>query len=470
MLEFSNSDLETIKEAEQVIIKNLNTLDEETRSRLFSRLQNIRFKKIGYYETNEYGVLYHTFGFFSTEDDSVYIVDGVTKNNAQMNILVHEILHYLTHVSKESERLVGFHRLRLKYYDNYLTAYFNNNIGINEGLTEFFACDFLNNLDSESAYIYEIQTVKILSEVCGKENLKRVYFNNDFDGFRKLIKNKYHLKDYALVDKLLNYIDLSNNSVRTSFRDRFKQPIIKSIYETLLQMEINRRSYLQKKDVILSDDEIRHFLNRFYSNQSYAEKSQSIIENIVKNKHLLYLNDTNKHDNKYYQNLTSKIVNALYDENKLMLYFCKRRIGKRALNVINTLNQTVGYKKLSHSLDNSNNYKKFLDLIADKNGKINLDNYNKREKYEFLTNVLYTVNTSKENKDYYKYFKTDDLVEYINNNLEEYKLFCNPDAMSYIYEDFDKVSPEVKEQQEFIAEYYNLRYGTRDLKLLKNKT
>lgn len=447
MEKFNQSELDLIKQSQQAIIKNLNTLDVNTRSRLFSKFQNISYKKIGFYETKDYGVPLASAACYFPYKNTIYIVDSETANYMNLEILLHETIHAVSDDTNDDRLKSGLTTDEYKFLNNNTMVYFHEGVGINEGLTQFFTKKFINLKDG-GAYIIEVNIVELLSETCGYENLKDLYFNNNLTGLKNLIKQKYHLKDYNLIDKLFSQMDILTNT-KELFNCHYSS-LIKSCYETMLQMETIKRSFEEKKNITLTDEEIENYLSQFINHE--RGNNYEVIENIIKNKNNLTQKDSsNKHSINFYRTLTANIVESIINNNETKLYLYKNKLGANALDVLKILNHSITFAKDNEMLNSYDIFESYLNLLHDKNGKICLDKFNDLEKYEFIANSMF--GPYKNSKKGYKHFYVKDLIQFINNDLNEYKAFSNRNAMEYIFLDVEKISPKVRDYEEFKRVY-----------------
>ena len=465
MEKFNQSELDLIKQSQQTIIKNLNTLDVNTRSRLFSKFQDISYKKIGFYETDNYGVPLTSAACYFPHKNTIYIVDSETANYMNLEILLHETIHAVSDDSNDDRRKTGLSIDEFKNLHNNMLAYFHEYVGINEGLTQFFTKKFID-LKEGGAYIIEVNIVELLSETCGYENLKELYFNNNLTGLKNLIKQKYHLKDYNLIDKLFSQLDVLTNTEEL-FNYHYSS-LIKSCYETMLQMETIKRSFEENKNTTLTDEEIENYLSKFINHKRGC--NYEVIENIIKNKNnLLQKDSSNKHSISFYRTLAANIVESIINNNETKLYLYKNKLGANALDVLKILNHCIAFAKDDEMLDNYEIFESYLNLLHDKNGKICLDKFNDIEKYEFIANSMFGPYKNSEKG--YKHFYVKDLIQFINNDLNEYKAFLNRDAMEYIFLDVEKISPKVRDYEEFKRVYQTTKEDCGGyFDLIKEKT
>ena len=361
-----------------------------------------------------------------------------------VEVLVHETIHAISNFDgSDGSHRTGFHCDFLKHTSNYMPVYFHENIGINEGFTQFFATKFLN-IKNECAYLTEVNIAEILSSVCGYEEVKELYFNNDIAGLKQLIKDKYHLQDSALINKLFSQMDTMVNTA-SLFRIH-EGSFVKNCYETLLQMEINRRSVEAGKGVKLTQDEIQDYLNKHM--HSYVGDNLAYIESIISNKDALYKKDnSNKHNVGFYRDLTANVVDALIYDDKIKLFMYKNKLKANSLDVLRMLNHDVIFVKGGESLNNYEIVDMYLNMLHDKNGKIRLDHFNDREKYEFMAITMFGPYSS--SKTCYQHFYAKDLISLINNDLDEYKAFLDRGPLEYIYTEIDKINPKIRNKDSF---------------------
>lgn len=467
MEEFLEKDEKIISEMQQVILEKTSDLSEKTRSKVYSNLQSLKYYYISFEEANYlFGGLYNAAAFYVHKEHRVYIIKKEEKTDIRPEVILHEMIHATTKIDKTAEsrfmQELGISRYLLarRPGGQYIVAH-NMNSGLNEGLTEFFARDFLNNSKSV-AYHDFVNIVSILCTDCGYDNLKEVYFNSDIDGMRNLLKTTYHLTDDYLVDKLLTQLD-------TVFNYNYEQPNRKAVYgqnaifaepyKTLVKMKITKELFEHRNEIKQQEDvfkffDIKKYLTSGMQFDNKRKETDIIFADFEKNK-LSLLND--RFDRDGFKHSIGFILYMIERTNLGTLnytYFntLKTQQKRELLKAITTLNAV---SKISNGINRVNvahTLKTWLKNIHDANGKINLDGYSKEEKHEFITNVVYSTYVLDPNG--YTHFYPKDLVEYVLTGETETEAFCQKDAMNYIFDELTK-SCNTKNLSGFFGIAYN---------------
>ena len=448
MENLSEQEQSVIKEAQEAILKNLSTLNDAERANMYSKFQAIKYKKLDFFDAFSKGIPFRSSAFYNPNENAIYCINDEMSNNFNIHTLIHEMIHGITTDFSNSKSITGISKSNILKNEEDTIICINENIAINEGFTEFFTTKFLDKNLTKS-YPHFVDIVKYLSEMCGYKNLKQLYFNNDLQGIKELIKTNYHLPDTNLVETLFQQMEYSyNNSVNKLFLQTNKYQFA-ICYKTLLQMEIIRQKAINP-NVVFTKQYVIDFFSK-YKNYFISKERDEIVNNLSDNITLInnHLNYT-KLENEKINNLTVGIINACLSNNQKLKDFYKKHLDSNFINILYKLNSGWGIMKNDNHFAPAEIIDKYLTLLHNKDEKISLSNFNNEQKYEIILNAM-TI------KDGYKHFYAKDLINFVNNGLDEYKFFLNRDAMEYIYLNVKNINDDIKSQEDFDRVYQQVK-------------
>lgn len=476
MQDFGEKDLELIKTLQQIIIKNTAVLYNDTRSKVYSKFQSIGYSYIDSEEAQKLGAGVFSIAFYSSNTNKIYIIKEKNKTLAP-NVLLHEMIHSISdaqewNLDKEKGYLYKSGIIENITYvkeKNLIPYSINkNNVGINEGFTEFLTSKFL---DYESgSYSFEVHITKFISDAIGFENLMQCYFNNNANQLKKLIRTAFYLPNDYLIDKLFLQLDILCNYSKTGC-DRYNSiPIIKSCYETLIKMNLVKTQYINNNYIKDEKDtfkffDIRKYLHTHEIKNLGSKFDDMLIDDLVNNRYSLLNGLDDSSGYKDIGSMTSYVVEQLYN-NKFDEVSYIIRSGKSCLKVLQTLNTITDYGTIIDNqiklIDKSIIINKFLSCLAGKDKKIDFQYFTETEKNEFILNSLYSpYNKDKENC---KYFGAVDLVDFVNSGATEYKHFLNDKTFEYIKPCFKHINADLY----FKKDFFNYAFKNMNSKSLND--
>ena len=447
MENLSEQEQSILKQAQEAILKNLSTLNDAERANVYSKFQAIKYKKLDFFDAYLSGIPRFNSAFYAPEEKAVVIIDSEFANNFNKHILVHELLHGITANNTENKYVTGFSSSEIQRLKNKTMLCVNQNVAINEGCTEFFTRNFIDDYNSR-AYLHFVQIVKHLSEACGYEELKELYFSNNVEKLKETIKTAFHLPNLALVERLfeqMDYADIYSNKKNFS-KDLF---ITCSCYKTLLKMEMIRYK-AENPNQDFTKDKVNEFFNSL-KNYYTSEDIKVIVSNILQNFSEIKKQDSLKNiNNDKLVKLTSTIIYAIVNNDESLKNKLKDNFSEDVIDVLYKLNSGWGVMKCDENIEPTDIIDKYLTLLHNKDEKISLSNFNSEQKYEIILNAMAI-------KDGYKHFCPKDLINFVNNGLDEYKFFLNRDAMEYIYLNVKNINDDIKMQEDFDRVYQQVK-------------
>lgn len=481
MKEVTQEYKERLSRLQKVLIENTSTLSDKLRSEIYSRFNMVRYFLLD--SSDEY-YYKNAIAYFSSYDCNIYIMDHnyhiAEKNISQKEaerllatmpnpvtdaVILHEMIHSVS--CKKglifNEIKNGYHVIKENVSLNRFTKMlFNENKALNEGATEFYAQSFLKQ--ETPNYIFFTQIYRILSDVCGYENLKEAYFSADIQKFKDEVKKSFHLKDDTLTEKLLRQMDIvftASSKTKTIFNHI---PLIKNCFETLTKMQVNKIreevKHTSKTDKEFAENFKKEFdnfdiYNFIMKDACFVSRIwlSEISNQIEKNKKVL-LTDyiKQKHSQQLLRNVTVDIVDSIKCKDASKLLYFKEKLGDDKLEVLRLLNQPITIKHVGNRCDNSIAIADYLKLISDKNRKIDFKDFRQEDKFEFMSIVLFSPYEILENS--YQYFYLKDIQDYLNNQESTYTRFLDDlDAMEYIEPIIPNLNDSIKSDQNFMMQY-----------------
>ena len=450
MREIFENEEELIKQAQQIILEKTSVLDEETRSKVYSKLQAIKFYQVNMEEARQFGVSFSTAAFYANTTNAVYLVEG--KNALpKLSVLTHELLHAVS-----TKGLINGFFFGLMYGVEAFSQIFYRYNAITEGITELTACNFLGISETQTAYFDFVAIANYLCESLGTDKVLHHYFNSDLDGFKTTIRKHYHLLDNYLIDKLFFLMDKRYDELDNTVLIH-NSAYAKRCQEILIEMEMNKALFEHRNEIKNTDDIFKyvdlksihdkiniglckHF-NKKITHDKYDK--EIMIDDFMslddyENKHVdiynVLVSAFSKKDNSLIENLSPKEIVMMTDLLNSKFTFSLSQDGGMPLN----------FRK--------NIYKSTLNKLCDDNGKISLKSFSISEKYDFITNILY--NSLGETT--FEYFYPKDLVWYTNhNNLARYKKLYSASFVAYVYDHFEEMTGDVPDQYKKV--YKNLK-------------
>lgn len=479
MEEFEKIITEKIKKIQQVLIRNTADLNDEIRSKVYSKFQAVKYKFLNAQEFKTYMKCRDAFGFFAPEDNTIYFLDNDNKKNIDSVSLLHEMLHAVT--SEAYNKNEPFNNTSGFKHEEVMSQGKTNIISavgreINEAATQFFAEKFLS-INGTNIYPFEVHIFSILCDECGYNAVKNAYFSSSIDQLKKVIKDGFKLKDDYLIDNLFTNMDIfgvvsdNNPNYFTGFL------LMKNCYSSLLQMKLNKMmvatNFVASRNDLINNFNTDKYLMK-YANPLFKGFFQSFFEDFEDNKiSFLSTNKLHKIDYLTAKNYSLLFANAILDVDvnyledhldyftqnglEIMKQFCTENIYCKKDE------KTGNYLKLSSSkLINI-----FLGYLHNHNDKIDLSNYSDCEKYEFISLALFNKHMGKE--DVYSHFYPKDLVNFINSGYYECDTFFDERAMEYIWPEIKHINPKLLYVKEFAQSYRNIMNKHLELEDSLNK-
>ena len=466
MKDFETKIAEKIKNMQQVVLQNTASLSDVVRAKVYSKFQNIKYKIL---QPSDFGARVGAKGssaFFSAEDNAIYFLD-YGQEEIQDVLLLHEMLHALStdnylNQKSLSNNVSGFRNIKLFTHKNSLVIS-SRYRSINEGATQYFAEKFLN-IQSSTAYPFEVHIFSLLCRECGFEKLKNAYFSNQILGVKNIIREGFHLKDDYLIDNLFTFLDIFGVIFNNDDKYYKNLPLIKNCYITILQMKLNKLM-AEYGDKYTKEDIIKNINVQYYllTNSNLFMKSflQSFFADLDRNKEL-FLNNNDKQ--KFGIDFVSKL-SVLFAEGVLNqdIDFLENNLKNFKANALGILKQLCS-ENVYCKKDESGQYVKitnaklidiFLGYLHNQNDKIDLSDLSSNEKYQFISLALF--NNYQNNEKRYCHFNSNDLVDYINCGLYDCDTFFEESAMEYIWEDIDKVDPSLFDVIQFQNTYSKIK-------------
>ncbi len=372
-------------------------------------INGIAFKKIG----GEFSV--NSPEHYS--DERLRILLDEKKNNCK------EIDFLNTYINRENIELSDILKLKinmetfskniefLKVFstkDEFLFSFLNEN-------KEAFNSDLLKNIYDNYKYLES-------QNIIDSKNLKKIYFNFDFDSFEdfynKIVKDSYKV-DFDLISTLMNK---PSDEIRLDLRDRLVlSATLKYLNGDLTKSDVDEVKIFLKKNVFNNLVELDHRL--------YVEKYKHKKEN------KLFEDPTSK---EYFDGITYHLTKELYDINPEII---------DALSTFNDPKKRVNFGNLVKSLNVVRNW----DNYSDKKQRATI------LKNEVVGRSLYAIFNSnlRNNEDFNKLFnenKYDEIETLINDFDIDYSLvtkeflrfFSNIDFNNYfILSPDDRISKAI---------------------------
>ena len=453
MEEFNLHDSGDLKQAWQAIIKNTSVLDDETRSKVYSKLQSIRCYSLDCEDAKRMNFGLGTVGRYNPHVNCLYMLNDGSERLP--STLVHELLHGVSNNYKGIDGFYFASRYKVESEDKCtLNGVFHGNKTLSEGVTEFLACEFLGMKNTKTAYYDFVNIVKYMASAIGYKKLMTYYFNNDIEGFLSNVQEAFHLKDQYLIDKLFYYMDKEDDEL-SKFSSYYDSTLAQRCQELLLEMEMNRVLF-EHKDEIKTNKDIFSFINleEFYKklNSGWGE---------IRNKDVVY-NKARMLDEFLrtgdYRDKAENLLYLVFATHKNLIDY--NTIKKIPSNYITMLTDLYN-KDLLFSLPdqetpldfNMSLFSSFMNKLHDQNGKIDLSNYSKVDKFDFMTNVLYNPY----DKNYFEHFYPKDLVWYISENNNVIKSRLNTTDFSKYMNDYAKEHNDFESNKGFLKLLHDLK-------------
>lgn len=252
-MKFAEKDLILVNDLNNLIFEKAGT-DTQILELLKSRKEKINY---AYYNDNNkinYILGENVAAFYSDLEECVFLAPDIESRWDKKHVLMHEICHAYSKANdctgffnnrcysvKDGDEPMDLISMLLYHKKGFSYVYANENRVINEAATEFYASEFLN--EEPVSYHIFLPIYANLSEVCGHEKLKLLYFNHNDREFIKTIQESYNLKDDYLVKKLFMLLDASCN-----INGMVSDQILKYAYQTYLDMNINKVMFEHKDD------------------------------------------------------------------------------------------------------------------------------------------------------------------------------------------------------------------------------
>ena len=470
MENFESQIAEKIKRLQQVVIEKTSTLDDSTRAKVYSKFQSIKYKILdGNTFVSKLGVKDST-AFFHPVDNTIYFMDyGQTE--VQDVMILHEMLHAIStsqheKVNNADNYVSGFRYTKaLKRNDSLMLSFRNR--GINEGATQFFAENFLN-IQGTNVYPFEVHIFSILCDECGMGKLKNAYFANGIETVKNVIKDGFKLKSDKLVDDLFAYMDIFGVVFNKSSKYFKNLPIMKNCYNTLLKMKINKLmaedGYKHSQEEIVKNFSVKNYLsknqNMILSNFFYSffiDMERNKLDHLCDEKVSLLPEYKQSFGVDFVAKISELFADGVLSQDFDFLENHLKHLWDNKLGILknlcseNTYCQKAENEFQYKTISNSFLIDIFLGYLHNENDKIDLSDFSKDEKYQFISLALYNNYDNQSHR--YKHFYPKDLVEFINNGLYDCDAFFDTKAMEYIWPAIDKVSPKLFVVNEFKHSY-----------------
>ena len=471
MDDFESKNVAVIDYVNKTLIKYLSDINDDARSRVYSKLQNAKYAYINSEEAKKMGAKITSVAFYSPKKNKIYFISD-SGQVMPTNFLTHEMMHYLSDNTVFADKMTYDDiKVGLTLYDiekrNVKTGGpIKHNVykycALNEGVTEFLTRKALK-LSGGNNYLFQTDIISHISDVIGEDNIKNYYFNNDHKGLFKCIRKKYHLKNDELLEKLLLQMDIITNLnehgkyIDTTF------PTITACYETLLTMEVNRQMVENKSKIKTPIDVYKYFdIKNYLEKNSFVElKYKYLFDNmlipcLLKNKSKLTQGIGKINYSKAYSFATD-VITCLFEKKWVDVGYL-RYYPDAVIQLMQYFNTNSGFYETledhqSVLLAKQEYIKKFLYCLRNEDKKIDLSGYTDKQKYDFISNVIYCPYDDK--KEFYKLFNPKDLVKFINNDNKEYLYFADRDTMAYIKDELNNIDIIVKNRSRVFASLIN---------------
>ena len=125
-----------------------------------------------YFGKNDYSdteTLMNVRAYYDSNNKTVYIKTGFSKNKNDIATVCHELLHYLSDNGEGAYYTVGKYRLGNKFL---------------EGVTNYLSTQIYEFDGSTSIYEFETHVAKMFANAFGEDNLRKSYFTNDWSSLK----------------------------------------------------------------------------------------------------------------------------------------------------------------------------------------------------------------------------------------------------------------------------------------------
>ena len=399
--------IENIKSAQHAIIRNLNTLNEDIRSKLFSKFQTVKYytltdedrdgKSINDEKNNR---IYKNAAAFVRGNNMYFFVNNRFKDTIDIHTIVHELNHILSEFGV------------LDKYPSYniLKPYTTHNTGINEAMTEFFAQEFYPDRTNH-AYSFMTHIAALLCKECGYENMKELYFTGERVKFEDLIVESFDLPDTYLVNKLFNYMDYIFEYTFANDTEAQKVDYFRTkCYQTLCTMKLykiyNAISKIDDDEDLCLKKSIEFFdVEKYLKQEDFfifdKDAIDAIIYNINQNKEYFLKGKIKKLDDIYpistfesFYHIFMRNSNLLSDDDKELAIGELTTLRKNKDNIILDMLQEA-YREHYSKKDEGVEFQKptminnLLNFFSDYSGKVDLSKYSKLEISEIIGLTLF---------------------------------------------------------------------------------
>ena len=277
-----------------------------------------------------------------------------------------------------------------------------------------------------------------------------------------MVNNTFYLTNDYFVDKLLSQMDVVYNIWTNNNDLRDFIPVIKSCFETLVTMKVNKLKYDAKQSTKSEEEYLQKFyqmfdnfdIYKFVSNnpRHYEEYWLNIIaDQITANRDTLLEQYTKNYSNSLIKATTVELVDALVKKDAGKLLFYKNNLGTKKLDVLRELNKEMICSSNGKILTDALIIDNYLSVISDSNKKIDFKGFSKSEKYEFMSIVMFNAyfNSWKETFKPCMHFYLNDIEEYLNNHDGLDLNFIDEDAMKYILPIVPNLNERIRNDEDF---------------------
>ena len=419
----------------ELIYKNVGT-DAELLEFLKSRTEKISYKYMDEEHKSFFNIDDNGMGFYLDFEDCIFLNPNLKYQTGKEQVLMHEMCHaysksfdgtgffkYKSSIVNEAENvaenlslksarkeassvsdlmsLLYARKNRLSY------AYSNENRIINEAATEFYASQFI---DAEPVgYSHFLPLYKNLSDGCGYDKLKTLYFKRDEKGLISAIKDSYHLKDEYLVKKLLMVLDASCDCAGT-----ISEYILRFAYEIYFEMHINKIIF---ENNIKSNVDLKKYLNaeELLAYKNCKNEDSKIFFNSVKkdlekrllgSEYHIISHDLEKTKTMVNEFICKRLVDNDYNINNYREYkhYFKNNLG----DVLTCLNQETYYKVNGVLQDADKAVNTAINFIMEFKDELDIQSLSKFERKDiavnlfsekfYLNHIYYSLFTTSEKK------------------------------------------------------------------------
>ena len=436
-----------IKHNQNLLIKELNNLPVELRSQLFTRFNKLKYKLLDR-DLLKDKVAMTTLGFYSQSDSSITILSSAMFDY-QVTIL-HEMIHAITDISdkKKDIKQDGYAKIVFNKINNVTIAI--QHTALTEAATQYYAIKFLNSQENYG-YEYLVNIYSYLSDVCGYDKLMKSFFACDLDGFKSIVQETFHLKDKTLIDRLIMEMEAINNvDILNDAEGLKKFQLYNHCYITLQQMNFYK---LKFENPEFSDQKIKELidLNKLTkcldANVNLAD-SVYVLKKFLRDGNLAYnLNGDNSFEYDKFDMQNCKIISKLIlnkkitaDESSLI----KQNIYDFLL-FANSCKYCATDQKIYYAKDV---FKKIIDAIKNKDGKLDLSNYTTFEKNKIINLIL--TGSASVDKDNIFNLQFEDIFDFVNNNYSNILFINKTSLLKKIIQNIEYIKPNIKQGNNFI--------------------